>query len=518
MKKLLTQSLLGLSLLCLLSFPSCDYLEFLEFEVPSTAAAGDIISISYKLKNTSQTRTTYTNSGDSQWELAFYLSRDKYVSPDDHYLGKDFGNILSPGEMQQRSRPLIIPDEVYTGKYYMIAGTRPKNSSADGQHPNVTVSPIEINGQPNDGKDLTAINVFPTYEKDASFGPVSFYAGDAFKFYWTAYNSGLVGSNSFTVEYYLSRAATYNPATVTHLASRDIEGLNSQEKVEVEESFVLEDSLARDYYYIYIFVDALGQNDEFDEDNNIIRTKKFFVSSKRPDLTITSVEVPTTINPDESFVAETRIENIGNNNSGVFDIKYSLYLEDEIVDEISYELGNLVPDANFSFSPSLDFPIVENGFYQLNVELDATGEITELVENNNQFEVSMCIHPNLALIESNTEHSHLSQHSEYEKADQTQHIFTPSNTMTDSYLARSHFSVYPNPTTNILNYQFTVPQMEKAAVKLYDMTGRLLVSFNKVLASGDTRGSVSLEQLPAGTYLLHIQTKIGIFKEKVIVK
>lgn len=69
-------------------------------------------------------------------------------------------------------------------------------------------------------------------------------------------------------------------------------------------------------------------------------------------------------------------------------------------------------------------------------------------------------------------------------------------------------SVYPNPTSDLLNIK---SEYKINAISVTDFTGRIF----KVKLNGNT---VDVKSLPAGTYLVNVETKEGYFTEKFIKK
>ncbi|HCS20232.1 MAG TPA: hypothetical protein DIW47_06665 [Bacteroidetes bacterium] len=74
--------------------------------------------------------------------------------------------------------------------------------------------------------------------------------------------------------------------------------------------------------------------------------------------------------------------------------------------------------------------------------------------------------------------------------------------------------VYPNPTNNAIMLNIGNYNNEKLTYQLYDMQGKLLDS-NQVVYCSTT---ISLQDLPAGTYLLSLLDNITLIKTFSIVK
>ena len=79
--------------------------------------------------------------------------------------------------------------------------------------------------------------------------------------------------------------------------------------------------------------------------------------------------------------------------------------------------------------------------------------------------------------------------------------FDPSG-IDEPYFSASDFSVYPNPTADILYINSTLEVTQQPLIySLSDATGRIITT---VQADGQKLNSISLTELPHGFYLLHI--------------
>lgn len=74
----------------------------------------------------------------------------------------------------------------------------------------------------------------------------------------------------------------------------------------------------------------------------------------------------------------------------------------------------------------------------------------------------------------------------------------------------SFIRVFPNPVQN--SFKITFTQVENANVYLYDTDGKLLANY----ASIQSGKEINLESMTSGVYLIHIETKAGIYVERLI--
>jgi hypothetical protein len=66
------------------------------------------------------------------------------------------------------------------------------------------------------------------------------------------------------------------------------------------------------------------------------------------------------------------------------------------------------------------------------------------------------------------------------------------------------FIYYPNPTENELIVKYSLLKDEKATIKIYDVLGREMISFEAKLNS--TKQSIDVSFLPTGVYTIQFQT------------
>ena len=79
-------------------------------------------------------------------------------------------------------------------------------------------------------------------------------------------------------------------------------------------------------------------------------------------------------------------------------------------------------------------------------------------------------------------------------------------------------SVYPNPANEVINLSFGLVNAQNASVMLTDLTGRTVFETGyDQLISGMNNLSVPVADLPAGMYLVHLQSIDGNITRKVIV-
>jgi hypothetical protein len=103
--------------------------------------------------------------------------------------------------------------------------------------------------------------------------------------------------------------------------------------------------------------------------------------------------------------------------------------------------------------------------------------------------------------------------------DQVQDLTVPADCVlaTDEVKAfKNNISIYPNPAKNEFFINFPSNTLGKVSVDIYDMSGKLVSSEDKI--SPDAKKSISTDRLINGTYMVKVKG-IGIdAASKVIVK
>lgn len=81
----------------------------------------------------------------------------------------------------------------------------------------------------------------------------------------------------------------------------------------------------------------------------------------------------------------------------------------------------------------------------------------------------------------------------------------------------STLNVYPNPASNVVNFDFELDQAEDVTYILTDMTGRVITMINSTNVSKETR-TLDISNLTSGVYMLTAKTATKSSTEKFIVR
>jgi len=82
--------------------------------------------------------------------------------------------------------------------------------------------------------------------------------------------------------------------------------------------------------------------------------------------------------------------------------------------------------------------------------------------------------------------------------------------------ANGTISVYPNPATGRISVSLQLRENEKAAVEIYDITGRKVISETQAIAAGKSTVSIYTSDLNPGIYLLRIKGKALDYSQKIV--
>ena len=88
----------------------------------------------------------------------------------------------------------------------------------------------------------------------------------------------------------------------------------------------------------------------------------------------------------------------------------------------------------------------------------------------------------------------------------------------ENYSGIEDMNVYPNPVSDNLFLDFTMPESGKITLKLMDMTGKIVLVDVFDAELGQNKHFVNVSGLRAGMYLLQMETKTGKVIQKVLVQ
>ncbi len=339
---------------------------------PSKAAAGAAIIISDTTRN--------NGAGPSGTSItSFYLSSNLTYESSDVLVGSRSVGPLAAGASSVGNTSVTIPAGTIAGNYYIIAvadsgGTESETNETN----NWRASPAILIGT-----DLTVMFVA---------APSKAAAGAAIIISDTTRNNGAGPSGTSITSFYLSSNLTYESSDVL-VGSRSVGPLAAGASSVGNTSVTIPAGTIAGNYYIIAAADSGGTESETNETNNWRASPAILIGT---DLTVTSVDGPSTAAAGETVIITDTTENSGAGSSGTS--VTSLYLSTDFqYDEADVLLGSraidsLAAGAISVGSTSVTIPAgTVAGNYYIIVVADSGGTESEANEINNSKEWSFTV-------------------------------------------------------------------------------------------------------------------------------
>ena len=217
--------------------------------------------------------------------------------------------------------------------------------------------------------------------------PATAQAGRPLAIRHTVRNIGSAPAGAFVIRFYLSADDGLDSGDVL-LGVRSIAGLPpgasspTVTRVTVPATTVVPAS-----YRIIAVADALGQQVELEESNNTMVSAPLTLTAYRPDILITALGAPATVQAGRPIVISHTVRNAGPPAAGPFVIRFFL-AADGVRDDADVllgarALGGLAAGASSPASVSVTVPATtEAGTYRIVAVADAAGQQVELDETN----------------------------------------------------------------------------------------------------------------------------------------
>ena len=94
----------------------------------------------------------------------------------------------------------------------------------------------------------------------------------------------------------------------------------------------------------------------------------------------------------------------------------------------------------------------------------------------------------------------------------------PNSIRVDELSSINSLEVYPNPSRDVFNVEFTSETKQSIEVRLVNLVGEIIFTENLVDFEGEYTHSFNLEQYSKGIYLLELDTDNGIINKKLILQ
>lgn len=95
-------------------------------------------------------------------------------------------------------------------------------------------------------------------------------------------------------------------------------------------------------------------------------------------------------------------------------------------------------------------------------------------------------------------------------------ILEPAVLATAENTGFENFHVWPNPTHGDLNFRFESRVIDRAIIRLVDLTGKTVLERNQPV-SGQMRETLDVRALPSGVYVLVLQSDLGTATQRVVI-
>lgn len=279
-----------------------------DLAVSSVVHGGNAIS-----GNTTNVTWTVVNQGEANatgsWMDAVYLSQDTLLdTQDDIRLGRyEHEGPLAVGESYQRTEQVLIPVE-YMGDYYFIVVTDNNNTVYEGL------------GEQNNLGISSPMNIMLTWLTDlavtAANMPATVDPNGNYTCQYTVTNNGSspTYTNAWTDAIYLSTSPDFNPATAIRVASVTHNGtLDADTAYTVQQQVHIPDTLSGSFHW-FVVVDESNTVFEYGAEDNNTYMYPQSATVRLPDLRVSNIMVPETVNPNESINLRWTVRNYGPGN------------------------------------------------------------------------------------------------------------------------------------------------------------------------------------------------------------
>lgn len=345
-----------------------------------------------------QIRYTVSNIGEHitynvQWTDAIYINSQPTLQGAQHLGSKIHTGQLNINDSYTDSIQVSIPN-LSGGNYYLIAYT------------DATDQTVEMNGESN---NLYMLPVYvqpcalPDLRIDDLVVSEAVTTGESYQIRYTVSNEGeyVTRGNRWTDAFYINSQPSLQGAQ--QIGSKTHSGLLDVNEQYTDSIQVTIPNLSGGDYYLIAYTDATDQIMEMNSDDNPNLNNLFsmpvFVSRPLPcDLTVLSLDFPSTVTIGEEVQVSWMLQNIGYNAANG-NIKEAVYLStDSVWSSDDYLLGtmthavNLTANAQQQRSATLTLQGVPAGDYYVVVRTNILNALNENSYTNNKAVSLMTLH------------------------------------------------------------------------------------------------------------------------------
>jgi subtilase family serine protease len=357
-------------------------LQVTSVQAPSIAFSGQPMNLSWTVSNSGSGRTAETS-----WYDRVYMSSDSTLDAGDRVLGDFFHNgLLDPGQSYTSQATVNLPIGV-AGGFFMFIKSDIYN--------NVYEHIFEEN---NAAYDLTATTITLTPPPDLEFEslvlPSQARSGGILPVSYRVTNFGATETPTqyWVDKFYLSIDHQLDTATDLLLGTSQYFGtLQAGEGYDRNLNFSLPNTLVG-AYYLFGVTDSGDQVFELNNTNNILQSvNKVQIASQPADLVVSEVILPTVAEAGKSMQVNWTVNNQGAGDTIATTWTDRIVISTDSVlgdaDDISLanysQNGILAPGASYTRTENIVLPFTLEGSYQLFVVTDATNNVYEFNNENN---------------------------------------------------------------------------------------------------------------------------------------
>lgn len=332
---------------------------------------------------TLDTDWTVTNVGieDAQasWVDSVYYSEDDTLSPGDIRLVDRGAGPLAAGDSYDRTQAVTIPFNVTAGNHFLLVQSDRQNTQEEfNENNNLTPIPIEV--------------VLPDLVVNALAAPATANFGDTITLTWDVANLGTGSAlGTWSDRLYLSSDETISEddrLLVTEVRQNTLAPGESYTQ-SADLTLPLDSTVVDGTYFILAQTDALGEQAESDDNNNVNLDSIELTIPPLPDIVVSDIESPIEAFSGQDIEIAWTLSNQGNAVAGGTWTDQVLLSDDvniggdQLIESFEFT-GVLEPGESITRRQVITLPVDLEGDRFVVVRTDASNQIFEFTgENNN---------------------------------------------------------------------------------------------------------------------------------------
>lgn len=346
---------------------------------PTNTFSGNEVPFTWTVKNQGEAAAV------GSWYDAVYISEDTVLNTDsDLRLGRFLheGTLLIDSSYS-RTEQLTIPIH-YMGDYYFFVLTDCLDGIYEGLYEQnnmgVSANPLSVTLTPPADLTVSSITIADTLDANAQYQCT-----------YTVKNIGSSNTygNSWRDAIYLSRTSDFISDSARWVKTSYHSGVLSPDSTySVSVTFTVPSDISG-LWYLYVSTDDNNQIFEYNlEDNNIVKRMPVLVVNI-PDLTVSNIDVPDTVDPNGTIRVDWTVRNNGPGNAVNRTFRDQFLYNGQMVYNVVLYNVNLAAGDSVTRTAVLQIPCQVSDSSQLTITTDSQQTIRENNENNNSSTVSL---------------------------------------------------------------------------------------------------------------------------------